>query len=256
MVICLLLLVAVGDAEARGGRSPETVPSGVVRDIVDGDTLILEDGAEVRLVGIQAPKLPLGRRHFRKWPLADDAKAALRSLALGKTLDLRYGDGPVDRHGRLLAHLFGPGGRWIQGEMVARGMARTYTFRDNRQRARELLALEDKARRARLGIWNHPFYRVVSAAESAQFIDTFQLVEGRVVDTAVVRGRAYLNFGGDWRTDFTISIARRDVRLFHRAGMPPDSYNGQRVRVRGWLKSRNGPMIVVTHPEQIELLEK
>ena len=42
-------------------------------EIVDGDTLILADGREVRLVGIQAPKLPLGRKNFRTWPLADEA---------------------------------------------------------------------------------------------------------------------------------------------------------------------------------------
>lgn len=256
LVICLLLLGGVSHADARGGRNPEIVPSGVVRDIVDGDTLVLANGTEVRLVGIQAPKLPLGRPNFRKWPLADDAKATLASLALGKRLELRYGKGPIDRHGRLLADLFDPDGRWIQGELLARGMARTYTFRDNRARARELLAIEDRARRARRGIWAHPFYRVVSAAESAQFIDTFQLVEGRVLDAAIVRGRAYLNFGRDWRSDFTISVAPRDVRLFRRAGAPPGSYNGRRIRVRGWLKSRNGPMIVVTHPEQIELLDK
>ena len=256
LAICLFLLAGVGDAEARPDRSPEIVPSGTVRDIVDGDTLVLASGAEVRLVGIQAPKLPLGRPNFKKWPLADEAKAALSELTLGKRLELRYGDGPIDRHRRLLAHLFDADGRWIQGELLARGMARTYTFRDNRDRATELLAIEDRARAARRGIWAHPFYRVVSAAESAQFIDTFQLVEGRVVDAAIVRGRAYLNFGRDWRTDFTISIAPRGVRLFRRAGAPPKSYNGRRVRVRGWLKSRNGPMIVVTHPEQIELLDK
>ena len=35
-----------------------------------------------------------------------------------------------------------------------------------------------------------------------------------------------------------------------------DSYEGGRVRVRGWLKSFNGPMIEVTHPEQIEILKE
>ena len=31
---------------------------------------------------------------------------------------------------------------------------------------------------------------------------------------------------------------------------------GKRIRVRGWLRSYNGPVIDVTHPEQIELLDK
>ena len=60
----------------------------VVTGIVDGDTVLLADGREVRLVGIQAPKLPLGRKNFRKWPLADRARSALETLTLGSTVFL------------------------------------------------------------------------------------------------------------------------------------------------------------------------
>tara|TARA_A100001037_G_scaffold275659_1_gene274358 strand:+ start:595 stop:819 length:225 start_codon:yes stop_codon:yes gene_type:complete len=71
---------------------------------------------------------------------------------------------------------------------------------------------------------------------------------------AVVRGRALLNFGENWKTDFTVSIAPRDWRRFIDAGISAADYRGLRIRVRDWLKSRNGPMIDVTHPEQIEIL--
>ena len=43
-------------------------------------------------------------------------------------------------------------------------------------------------------------------------------------------------------------------RLFAAAGLAPDSLKGRRIRVRGWLRSRYGPLIEATHPEQIELL--
>jgi hypothetical protein len=39
-----------------------------------------------------------------------------------------------------------------------------------------------------------------------------------------------------------------------KVGMSVESLKGKRLRVRGWVKSRNGPMIEATHPEQIELL--
>ena len=62
--------------------------TGKVTEIVDGDTLFvtpgLEDSGEIRLVGIQAPKLPLGRKHFKIWPLANEAKQALADMTLGK----------------------------------------------------------------------------------------------------------------------------------------------------------------------------
>jgi endonuclease YncB( thermonuclease family) len=224
--------------------------------VVDGDTLVLDDGRQVRLVGIQAPKLPLGRPGFEAWPLAGEAKAALEELGLGKRLTLGYGGRRSDRHGRELAHLHDSGGLWLQGELLRRGLARVYSFRDNRALVLEMLALEGEARAVGRGIWGHPFYAPRAAEEAGAFVGDFQLVVGRVLDAAVVRGRAYLNFGPDWRTDFTATISPRDRRVFAAAGIDPTKFEGRRVRVRGWLKDYNGPMIEVTHPEQIEVLEE
>ena len=225
-----------------------------VSAVVDGDTVVLEDGSQVRLVGIQAPKLPLGRPNFPAWPLAEDAKVALERLVLGKSVEMRYGGARRDRHGRHLAQLYTPDGTWVQGALLAGGFARVYSFPDNRAVVAEMLALEREARSHRRGIWGDPFYRVLTPDQAAAHIDTFQLVEGKVQNVAVVRGRAYLNFGPDWRTDFTVAIEPADMRVFRDAGLDPRALEGRRVRVRGWLKSMNGPMIQATHPEQIEIL--
>ena len=243
---------------------PATLETGArqpVTEIVDGDTLYLADGREVRLVGLQAPKLPLGRPDFEPWPLSDDAKAALGRLVLGEAVTLAYGGRPVDRHGRMLAHLYldpRPGddaGTWVQGRMLEAGMARVYTFADNRDLAAAMYAREDSARQADRGIWDHPFYQVRGTNELDQLIDTFQVVEARVLDVATVDGRVYLNFGADWRTDFTVTLAPRTARLFAEAGVDVMAYEGARVQVRGWLERYNGPLIEATHPEQLRIME-
>ena len=46
----------------------EAGETGRIESVVDGDTVALESGTIVRLVGIQAPKLPLGRPGFVAWP--------------------------------------------------------------------------------------------------------------------------------------------------------------------------------------------
>jgi micrococcal nuclease len=258
LIICSLL-VCLADPSAglaRNRKPPETVTEGRVASVVDGDTVRLENGSQIRLTGIQAPKLPLGRRGFKAWPFSAKSKTALERLTLNRRILLRYDGRKIDRHGRLLAHIFVEPDRWIQGALISLGMARVYSFHDNRTRTADLLALEIKARAARLGIWKHPFYRILKSGESSGFIGTFQLVEGRVMSAALVRGRGYLNFGEDWRTDFTISISPRSRRSFKRAGLKIKSYEGRNLRVRGWLKSFNGPMIEATHPEQIEVLEE
>jgi endonuclease YncB( thermonuclease family) len=248
----VLVAAACWAPPAAGELRPGATARAVA--VVDGDTLVLEDGREVRLVGIQAPKLPLGRPDFQAWPLADRAKAALERLTLGRRLKLSFGGRALDRHGRMLAHLHDDAGQWIQGEMLRQGLARVYSFADNRAKVAEMLALERAARASRRGIWSHPYYRVLKASETPKFIGGFQLVEGRVLDASVIKGRVYLNFGTDWRTDFTVSMAPARRRLFEAEGIEVRDYAGRRVRVRGWLKSYNGPMIEATHPEQIEVL--
>lgn len=250
---CLFCLFLVAGAPASADGLT-VAGSGKVAEIVDGDTLILEDGREVRLVGIQAPKLPLGRKNFKTWPLSDIAKSALLRLALYKTVSLSYGGRRVDRHDRQLAHLHDESGTWIQGELLRSGMARVYSFADNRTNVAQMLELEREARSARRGIWRHPFYKVRIADDVRRDIGSFQLVEGTVVSVAERRKYTYLNFGPNWRTDFTIAVPARARRLFRESKLDLNALKGRRLRVRGWVKSRNGPMIDANHPEQIELL--
>lgn len=231
-----------------------------VAEVIDGDTVLLAaalDGArEVRLVGIQAPKLPLGRTRFRTWPLAGEAQAALAGLARDRTVSLAFTGRDRDRHGRLLAHLERDDGLWLQGEMLRLGLARVYTFADNRARAAEMLAIERAARAAGVGIWRDAFYRIRSADAVADGdVGTFQLVEGTIAAAQRVKSRIYLNFGADWRTDLTAVIEARAVPVFSAAGFDPLASDGARVRVRGWLETYNGPLIELSHPEQIEVLE-
>ncbi|MEO3435568.1 thermonuclease family protein [Inquilinus sp. CAU 1745] len=251
----LLMILASPAQAAEAPASLERDGAGTVESVIDGDTLVLEDGAEVRLVGLQAPKLALGREGFVEWPLADEAKAALEALTLGRQVTLAYGGLRTDRYGRKLAHLIREDGLWIQGAMLEAGMARVYSFPDNRAAVAEMLALERSARAERRGIWDHPYYAVRAAGEAGRAVGGFELVEGVILAAEEVRGRIYLNFGEDWDRDFTISIEPADTRTFEEAGIDPTQWEGRRVRVRGWLREFNGPLIEATHPEQIEMLD-
>lgn len=239
----------VADALPDGGAAKVTA-------VVDGDTVTLDDGRRVRLVGIQAPMLGLGRANFADWPLSGEAKAHLESLVLGKEVMLRLAPQAMDRHGRVLAHLVRVAdGVWAQGAMLTAGLARVYTFPDNRVLATEMLALERLARADQTGLWGLPYYALRNADNVRYDADTFQIVEGRVMDAQRIKKRVYLNFGADWRTDFTIKIATRDEKTFAKSGVDLLQLKGQRVRVRGWVKAENGPMIVLDHPERLEILQ-
>ncbi len=254
-----VLFVAVALAAAGGDDSGtssglDTRP-GIVAEVVDGDTVILDDGREIRLVGIQAPKLPLGRAGFVAWPLAEEAKRAMTELVLGKRVRLAFTGRRVDRHGRWLAHLYDEDDSWIQGAMLERGLARIYTFADNDAPIAEMLTRERAARAARRGIWADSFYAIRTPRNVGDHVGGFELVEGRVVSAAVVRGRAYLNFGPDYKTDFTVTVAPANRRRFEAAGIDLAALAGRTVRARGWIESYNGPMIEATHPDQLEIFD-
>jgi len=188
--------------------------------------------------------------------MAPGAKAALERLVLDRSVELRFGGAKMDRHGRHLAHLFTNDGTWVQGEMLSRGWARVYTFPDNQALAAEMYAAEDSARAARRGIWGHRYYRVRTSKAGPLFNDvgTFQIVRGTVVAAANVRGRVYLNFGADWKSDFTITLNPKVRRRFEKSGLDPLTLEGRTIEVRGWLRKRNGPMISASHRQQLRNL--
>lgn len=233
-------------------------PMGTVVEVTDGDTVVLDSGTKVRLIGMQAPKLPLGREGFETWPLADEARDALADIAMGQDVTLRFGGEDRDRHGRALAHMFiGDDEIWAQAAMLEAGLARVYSFPDNRFCLDELYAAEARARAERRGIWTDPYYQLRDADDPDSLlerVDQYELVEGRVLQAEQVGSRVYLNFGRFWKEDFTVVIERDGLRLFETEGADPLALEGKLIRVRGWIGERDGPRMDVTHPEQIEVL--
>jgi hypothetical protein len=73
-----------------------------------------------------------------------------------------------------------------------------------------------------------------------------------VRDVAVQEDRVYLNFGADYRTDFTVAIYGDDMLGW--SGPPFQSYKGERVLARGRAIARGGPLICADNPGQLELL--
>jgi endonuclease YncB( thermonuclease family) len=250
MTVLALAVNPVPAAAADPAGDESTTPA-VVAAAVDGDTLQLADGRLLRLAAILAPK---GTE-----PLAEAARAALSTVA-GRPLLLEFGPLRADRHGRLLAQAWlatadGAQGAWLQDMLVAQGLARVASTDDARARIPELLRIEAAARAGRRGLWSDPVYRVRTPDDLGDGLNSFQIVEGRVRAAALVSGAGYLNFGADYKTDFTLSFSRESLRRLKESGIDFKSLQGVRLRARGWLRSFNGPLIDITHPEQIEVLQ-
>jgi len=256
-VIAPVALVLSADL-ARAGCDLKDAGNATIVEILNTESLLLEDGRAIRLVGTLSPRT--GTRWAQAMGLESKIMAALEARLLGKEVRLRIGSRERDRYGRLMTHVFvgdGDDTVWVQEALVRGGLATVYSFSDNRECVRELQAVERVAREAGAGFWEQGVFRVRDAADLDSLDGlaySFQIVEGRVEDVAESRGRVYLNFGEDWRTDFTATVAPSDRDSFNGSGVELLGLKGRTVRVRGWVERRNGPMIDVTHPEQIEVI--
>ncbi len=68
-------------------------------------------------------------------------------------------------------------------------------------------------------------------------------------------GTIYVNFGRRWTRDFTVTVLKRQRRAFAAAGIDLKQLEGRRIRVRGFIERRGGPIIAASAPEQIEPID-
>jgi endonuclease YncB( thermonuclease family) len=243
----------------------EAFGSGQVAGVIDGRSIRLADGREVRLAGIEVPPVPGPGETGPQAAAGLAAKAALEQILAGQTVEFRRQSSATDRYGRVIAHVIaqvqvagGAIARPVALEMVSRGHARVAAQVGDAACAAELLSQERAARAAKLGLWADPYYVVMAAGKGSELLAErghFTVVEGRVVSVRESGGTIYLNFGRRWSEALTVTILKRHERIFLGAGVWPKRLENRVVRVRGWIDERNGPRIEASRPEQIEIAE-
>lgn len=257
VVIVGVLFSAASDASAQELVSrcgtEVAAPARVVR-VVDGRSLVMEDGREIRLASLEVPAATE--------PAGIAARAALASLVHGKTIGLHHTTAGPDRYGRISAYAFTTderGTQWVPHRLLSQGHARVGAQVDDPACAAELLSQESVARAAGIGLWTDPDYAIIKGGDLTGLttgVGRFVVVEGRVASVRDSGGTTYVNFGRRWSQALTVTILKRDQRMFADAGLNPKSLESRHLRVRGWVELRNGPRIEVSRPEQIEFVRQ
>jgi len=135
-----------------------------VKRAVDGDTLLLENGERVRLIGIDTPECHESKKLYRdaKRTMQDvqtikhmgkSAAAFTRKLVEGKKVRLEFDVERRDKYNRLLAYIYLPDGTFVNAEIVANGYASLMTIAPNVKHAELLRARYKEAREKRRGLW-------------------------------------------------------------------------------------------------------
>jgi micrococcal nuclease len=246
-VLAVLLVIGAlptgRPAAADGAWSAPTT----VAWVTTGGLLELADGRIVRLAGIRPPD------DDRAPDLARRGREALAALIESREVQLDEASLTRDRYGRLVAQVQRQDGLWLQGALLERGLAQVQTRPGEVSRAAAMLAREQAARDGGLGLWAQAAFAPRPADRVARLVGSFQIVAGRVVRVAPTERFIYLNFGQDWRADFTLRVPRDTVRSLRQAGVDLEQLAGRAIEVRGYVLEAGGPLMELSHPEQMTL---
>jgi micrococcal nuclease len=246
-----LIILALSGGGAGASEAERFEGPVAVAEVLAGDLVRLGDGRAVRLAGIRVPAESAGDLNPERF--AEQARAALRRLLDGQVVTLAPAAAPYDRYGRLVAHIERADGLWLQGALLERGLAQVQTRPGEAARAGEMLAIERSARAASRGLWAEPAFMPQDAGAINDSAGRFRIVQGRVLRIAPTERYVYLNFGADWRADFTVRVHRPELKT-ELAGVDLEKLAGRLVEVRGVVLEAGGPLIELSHPEQMQVL--
>lgn len=219
--------------------------SGRVAKVYDGDTIELDSGDKIRLLGINTPEV--AHRGRRTEAGAEEAKAWLAGKLAGRTVCLEFDATPRDKYGRRLAHVFLADGTHINLALIREGLATTDIFPPDLKYVNVMLEAEREAQRANRGLWSMAAYQP-RPASGAREESGWQRLVGDVASTIAGRGQTRLVL----RDRLEIRIPGKDLHLFPSIR----SYLGRRVEVRGWVAYRKGKLsVTVRHPSALVRLD-
>ena len=131
--------------------SAATRETAFVSRVIDGDTIVLQDGRKVRYIGVDTPETVHPNKEIGCF--GQQASDKNKQLVLGKTVELEKYVSDTDRYGRLLRYVY-LDGVMINEKLVAEGYATVVTYPPDVKYKDTFLAAQANARQAKLGLWS------------------------------------------------------------------------------------------------------
>lgn len=245
---------------------PETNKTLTVTKIIDGDTIVIENGDHVRLLGIDADE--------PNHPCYYEAKNRLESLILGKMVVLEKNQTDKDQYGRLLRYVF-LNNRNINLQLIEEGLAICRFYDPDTKYKSECVVLEQQSKNNKTGCkWQEAqeatkpsipkFERlipektgleVVQAESAKDYYGEQKIIEGKTFTKRYSNPALFINFCKPYPNHcFTSIIWNSDWYKFPENAA--SLYHAKTVRVKGFIQEYRGkPEIILKDPSQIEIAQ-
>jgi len=243
----------------------------LVTKIIDGDTIVVEGGYSVRILGIDADE--------SGYPCYQPAKSRLEELVLNKKVRLEKDVTDVDQYKRCLRYVF-LGDQNIGLELVKEGLAIARFYEPDLKYKEKISLAEKEAIENKIGCKWSAFakasedksseekiefswekltpeitgLKVIDACDAGNYYGKEIIVEGKII--AAYRSKTntvFLNFEKPYPNHcFTGVIFSSDQYKF--VQNPENYYLNQTIRIKGQIKEYQGkPEIILKTPDQIEI---
>lgn len=218
-----------------------------VEHVYDGDTVLLDNGQKVRLLGINTPEVE-GRYKLAE-PGGNEAKIWLEKRLSGKKVRLETDSDKKDKYGRTLAHIFTEDHSHVNVELVKRGLAWVSIHPPNLKYVQELGSAQKQAEMGRKGVWKLKEYqsKPINSILTGNY-KGWKRLTGVVKKLHDSRKYSYLKFSD-----------QIDARIDHRfLDLFPElrEYLNRKVEIRGWpTRRKDHYSIFIRHPMDIKLIQ-
>jgi micrococcal nuclease len=143
LAACFFQAAAFAEAPAR---------EALVTRVVDGDTIRVNAGEKIRLIGINTPEYEPWKPFVQFY--GKEAAEYSRGLLTGKKVRLVPDADPYDKYGRTLAYVYLEDGTFVNELLVREGYARAVYYAPNGLHYADLKAAEKEAKAAGKGVWS------------------------------------------------------------------------------------------------------
>lgn len=144
LLLALSTIVIISGCTGQTSASVKISESFTIAEVIDGDTVKLENGQAIRLLGINSPEAD---EHYYK-----ESGDRLAALVLWKNVKLESGPEDKDRYGRLLRYIF-IGDTFVNLQMVKEGYATVYILNPDEKYYLEFKEAEKDAKEKKIGVW-------------------------------------------------------------------------------------------------------
>ena len=124
------------------------ITTALVVRVIDGDTVVLEDGSQVRYLGIDTPETTSQQECF-----GQEASSRNRELVKGRVVELEKDVSETDQSGRLLRYVY-VDGLMVNAALVLEGLAQVSTSSPDVKHEDKFLEAQRHAVGAGAGQWS------------------------------------------------------------------------------------------------------